>query len=120
MSEKTSGAERDRTADLLTASQLLESKREQAQAIVMQVPATSSNRTAATSQNGARANGSEKSQKLTRTPGRCSACEARMGWDVVAGLCGRCPPEALRAFMDRVNGRRETRRAEAVQQSLGL
>ena len=120
MSEKTSGAERDRTADLLTASQLLESKREQAQAIVMQTPATPSNRTAPTSQNGAKANGSEKSQKLTPTPGRCSACEARMDWDVVAGLCGRCPPETLRAFMDRVHGRRETRRAEAVQRSLGL
>jgi hypothetical protein len=87
---------------------------------VAQVPAKPSNRTAVTSQNRAKTNGSEKSQKLTRTPGRCSACEARMDWDVVAGLCGRCPPETLRAFMDRVHGRRETRRAEAVQRSLDI
>lgn len=120
MTEKDRATRRSRTGDLLITNQLLRSKRKQAQAIVMQTPAKPSNRTAPTKQNGAKANGAEKSQKLTRTPGRCSACEARMGWDVVAGLCGRCPPEALRAFMDRVHGRRETRRSEAIQRSLGL
>ncbi len=120
MTEKDRATRRSRTGDLLITNQLLQSKRKQAQAIVAQVPAKPSNRTAVTSQNGAKAKPSEKRQKLTPTPGQCSACGMRMGWEVIAGLCGFCPPEVLRAFVDRINGTRETRRSEAIQRSLDI
>ena len=48
---------------------------------------------------------------LTFSIDKCSACEARMD-GTVAGLCGRCPPEALRAFIDRVYGRKTEAAAE--------
>ena len=35
-----------------------------------------------------------------------------MGAEVLAGLCGRCPPAKLRDFVDRVRGKRETNRVQ--------
>ena len=35
-----------------------------------------------------------------------------MDGEVLAGLCGLCPPEKLRDFVDRVRGNRETNRVQ--------
>ncbi len=53
--------------------------------------------------------------QFAHTHGRCSACGSMMDGEVLAGLCGLCPPEKLREFVAKHRGQREgTRTAEQM------
>ena len=54
----------------------------------------------------------EPRHEFNHTHGRCAACGSMMDGEVLAGLCGLCPPEKLRDFVDRVRGNRETSRVQ--------
>ena len=68
---------------------------------------------AQTKQNAGRAiDRHEPRHEFNHTHGRCSACGSMMGGEVLAGLCGLCPPAKLRDFVDRVRGNREANRVQ--------
>ena len=97
-----------RTPGPLIRSHTATSKAGQPQDTAKQTPATTTYSLAQTKQNAA----GSLDPHFTHTRGRCSACGLSMGGEVLAGLCGRCPPAKLRDFVDRVRGKRETNRVQ--------
>ena len=97
-----------RTPDPLIRSHIAPSNLEQAQDTAKQGAATTPDRLGKTKQNAA----GSSDPRFTHTHGRCAACGSMMDGEVLAGLCGLCPPEMLRDFIDRVRGNRETSRVQ--------